>query len=58
MNKLAPNIKLGCPKCGKIFDFDTKDFDFKITPTNKENKVTSIIKSSRSKKSSKVISLF
>ena len=54
-NKLSPKIKLGCSKCNGISDEDLNlgTGNFRLS---KENKVTSIV--SKSKKSSKVVSLF
>ena len=55
-NKLSPNVKLGCSKCGGL-SLDTSGSSFKFSET-KTTKVETIIATSKHKKTSKVVSLF
>lgn len=55
-NKLSPNVKLGCSKCGGL-SLDTSGSGFKFSEA-KTTKVETIITSSKRKKTSKVVSLF
>ena len=55
-NKLSPNVKLGCSKCGGL-SLDTSDSGFKFSET-KTTKVETIVATSKRNKSSKVVSLF
>ena len=55
-NKLSPNIKLGCSKCGGL-SLDTSGSGFKFSEA-KTTKVETIVATSKRKKTSKVVSLF
>ena len=55
-NKLSPNVKLGCSKCGGL-SLDTSGSGFKFSEA-KTTKVETIIATSKRKKPSKVVSLF
>lgn len=55
-NKLSPNVKLGCSKCGGL-SLDTSGSGFKFSEV-KTAKVETIIATSKHKKPSKVVSLF
>ena len=55
-NKLSPNVKLGCSKCGGL-SLDTSGSGFKFSEA-KTTKVETIIATSKRKKASKVVSLF
>ena len=55
-NKLSPNVKLGCSKCGGL-SLDTSGSSFKFSET-KTTKVETIRATSKHKKTSKVVSLF
>lgn len=55
-NKLSPNVKLGCSKCGGL-SLDTSGSGFKFSEA-KTTKVETIIATSKRKKTSKVVSLF
>lgn len=55
-NKLSPNVKLGCSKCGGL-SLDTSGIGFKISEP-KTTKVETIVATSKRKKPSKVVSLF
>ena len=55
-NKLSPNVKLGCSKCGGL-SLDTSGSGFKISEP-KTTKVETIVATSKRKKPSKVVSLF
>lgn len=57
-NKLSPNVKLGCSKCGGLsLDTSGSGFKFSEVKTTK-TKVETIIATSKHKKPSKVVSLF
>lgn len=55
--KLSPKIKIGCSKCNgiQLEDLDLSSIGFNVS-ASPSKKITSIV--SKSKKSSKVISLF
>ena len=55
-NKLSPNVKLGCSKCGGL-SLDTSGSGFKFSEA-KTTKVETIVATSKHNKSSKVVSLF
>ena len=55
-NKLSPNVKLGCSKCGGL-SLDTSGSGFKFSEA-KTTKVETIMATSKRKKTSKVVSLF
>ena len=55
-NKLSPNVKLGCSKCGGL-SLDTSGSGFKFSEA-KTTKVETIVATSKRNKSSKVVSLF
>ena len=55
-NKLSPNVKLGCSKCGGL-SLDTSGSGFKFSEA-KTTKVETIVATSKRKKTSKVVSLF
>lgn len=55
-NKLSPNVKLGCSKCGGL-SLDTSGSGFKFSEA-KTTKVETIVATSKCKKTSKVVSLF
>ena len=55
-NKLSPNVKFGCSKCGGL-SLDTSGSSFKFSEA-KTTKVETIIATSKRKKTSKVVSLF
>ena len=55
-NKLSPNVKLGCSKCGGL-SLDTSGSGFKFSEA-KTTKVETIMAISKRKKPSKVVSLF
>ena len=55
-NKLSPNVKLGCSKCGGL-SLDTSGSGFKFSEV-KTTKIETIVATSKHKKTSKVVSLF
>ena len=55
-NKLSPNVKFGCSKCGGL-SLDTSGSGFKFSEA-KTTKVETIVATSKRNKSSKVVSLF
>ena len=55
-NKLSPNVKLGCSKCGGL-SLDTSGSGFKFSEA-KTTKAEIIVATSKRKKTSKVVSLF
>ena len=55
-NKLSPNVKLGCSKCGGL-SLDTSGSSFKFSEA-KTTKVETIVATSKHNKSFKVVSLF
>ncbi len=59
--KKAPNAKIGCKSCDPLLEnnwIDESGFKLKPIDKNQSSKVTNIIKETKKKTSSKIVSLF
>lgn len=56
LNKLKPNIKIGCPLCSKLLQDELKSTSFQ-TSEPQYNKIVTIV-GKKKKHSSKTVSLF